>query len=536
MTAHHAGTTRVTRGMVAAPHPTASQAGLEMLTAGGTAVDAAVAAAFALCVVTPASTGIAGFGGCMVAFLADRGGVVAVDFTSIAPQAARKDMYPVKEDGTGGFSVPGSVNAWGALAVDAPGMVAGLTHVQQQYGTLPLGTVLKPAIVAAAEGFSVDAWTAQKITETIVPNAQRFPDTVRLFSLDGRPPHPGEVLANRELAAVLERIGRHGADAFYRGDVARAIVETIQRAGGLLTMDDLAGYTVSDHTPAYVRYRGGMAYTPHLPTGGLTVLQMLRVIEGFEVSGLTDDAALAHLLVEVAKVCWRERLTRYGDPRHVPVDVDQELDDPLVERLRAEVAVGLASPGPGVVIAPDPLLVGTVHMCAADVRGNLVSMTHSHGGSFGSLLSVPGTGILLSHGMSRFDPRPGRANSIAPRKRPMHNMSPMLLLKNGRPLLAIGAAGGRTIQNNLCHAIARVVDLGASLETAITAPRFHIETAEPVHVEDGADALAAGLVDRGHRVNRRAPFGAMQAIQLDPHTGEMTGVADPRRAGTTLWT
>ncbi len=528
-------TARVTRGMVAAPNPTAAQAGLEMLRAGGNAFDAAVAAAFALCVVTPASTGIGGYGGCLVAYLADRRAAVAVDFTSTAPAAALEDMYPVREDGGGGFSVPGAVNAFGATAVDVPGIVAGLTFAQERYGTLPLSRVLEPAITAAVEGFPVDAWTVLKITEMITPNAQRYPETFRLFSINGRLPQPGEILANTALGGALEAIARDGAAAFYRGYIAQAIVEVVRRGGGILTLEDLAGYAVQESEPAQGRYRGCVVHTPSLPTGGLTVLQILRVLEGFDVTAARDEAALAHLLVEAGKVCWRERLTRYGDPRIVRVDVDEELDEARIGSLRAEVAAGLKAPAPGKVIAPDPLLVGTVHISTADRHGNIVSMTHSHGGSFGSLLAVPGTGIVLGHGLSRFDPRPGWPNAIAPRKRPLHNMSPLLILDAAGRALALGGAGGRTIQTNLSHVTARIVDLGQALEDAIAAPRFHIETAEPVQVEQRAESLAAGLVALGHRIEIRPRFGSLQAIQAGAEPGLMTGAADPRRAGTIAW-
>jgi len=533
-TTSHALTARVTRGMVAAPNPTAAQAGLEMLRAGGNAFDAMVAAAFTLCVVTPASTGIGGYGGCLVAHVADRRAVVAVDFTSTAPAAAREDMFPVDEDGAGGFTVPGAVNAFGARSIGVPGVVAGLTYTQQRYGTLPLATVLQPAITAALEGFPVDRWTVAKTHEMIGPHAADYPDTFRLYAIDGRLPRDGETLRNRELAQILEQIAGGGADVVYRGEVARAIVETVKRGGGSLTLEDLAAFRVDEHEPARCRYRGLTVYTPHLPTGGLTVLQILRVLEGFDVASARDDAQLAHLLVETGKVCWRERLLKYGDPRVVPIDGDAELRDAHTGALRRRAEAGLKSPAPGEVIAPDPLLVGTIHLSTADRLGNVVSLTHSHGGSFGSLLTVPGTGILLSHGLSRFDPRPGRANSIGPGKRPMHNMSPLLALKGDTPWLALGGAGGRTILSNLSHVLVRVVDRGDRLEDALTAPRFHIETAEPVAVEEGGETLAAGLERLGHRVEIRPRFGSLQAIQLDAEPGVMTGVADPRRAGTIL--
>jgi gamma-glutamyltranspeptidase/glutathione hydrolase len=534
-TAPHAAAAQVGRGMVAAPHPAAARAGVEMLRAGGNAFDAVAAAAFALCVVTPASTGIGGYGGAMVAYAAGPRAAVAVDFTSTAPAAAREDMFPVEDDAAGGFTVPGAVNALGARSIGVPGVVAGLFHVLQRHGSLPPATVMDPAIAAARDGFRVDRWTEQKMRETLVPHASRYPETVRLYSIDGRLPREGEILRNPDLAQTLQRIARHGPDVFYRGDLARAIVDTVRRGGGALAMDDLAAFEVDEHAPAQGRYRGLTVFTPRLPAGGLSVLQMLGVLERFDVPAARDDADLAHLIVETGKVCWRERLLRYGDPRVVAIDHEAELRAERIEALRDRVDTGLRSPAPGEVIAPDPLLAGTVHLSAADRLGNVVSLTHSHGGSFGSLVTVPGTGILLSHGLSRFDPRPGRANAIGPRKRPLHNMSPLLVLRDDAPWLAVGGAGGRTIVSTLSHVLVRVIDRAEGLEGALTAPRFHVETAEPVVVEEGGEALAAGLQRLGHRVELRPRFGALQAIQVGAGAGSMVGVADPRRAGTILW-
>ncbi len=524
---------RLTHGMVTAPHPTAAQAGLNILRAGGTAVDAAVATAFVLAVVTPASTGIAGYGGCLVMYLAEQSRALTISFTSRAPSAAKEDMFAVHEDGNGGFTVENEANAFGPLAVDVPGTVAGLTLLQERFGTLPLGEVLQPAIAAARHGFSVDAWTASKIEETLVPKARQFADTLRLFSVNGRPARAGDRLANPELVPILEMIAKGGADAFYRGEIARAIVDTVRGAGGMLSLDDLASYAAQEAIPVSASYRGATVMTPPLPGGGPTVLQMLRVLEGFDMPH-SDDVDRIHLLVEVAKVCWRERLTRYGDPDVVPIAQDAELSDPLLKTLREEVEAGRRAPHGGAVIAPDPLLTGTIHLCTTDSRGNVVTLTYSHGGSFGSLVTVPGTGLVLSHGLSRFDPRPGRPNSIGPGKQPLHNMTPTLVFAGGRPLLAIGAAGGRTVESNILHGLVRLIDLENAPEAAVSAVRFHIETAEPVLIEEDGRELAEGLVRRGHRVSLQPRFGAVQGIYFGPESGRVTGIADPRRAGTVL--
>ena len=520
---------RVSLGMVASPHPTASEAGLKVLRAGGNAFDAAVAAAFTLCVVTPGSTGIAGYGGCLIAYLADREAPVAIDFTSTAPAAARPDMYRIIARSEGAFDVADRENVYGARSVDTPGVVAGLV-MAHRHGRLPLTTVVEPAVSAAADGYPIDQYTIERIVEAVVPHRERFPEVFGLFTLRGQLPRPGDRMRNPELAPVLERIGREGADAFYRGEVARAVVDVVQQRGGLLTTADLAGYRAREHALISTPYRDAIINTPGLPTGGITALQILRVLETLPAEALRSDHEMTHAFAEINKVCWRQRLTRHGDPDHVAVDPAAELGDALITRLSASAAAGMKAPASGELIMADPA-ISTVHICTADREGNVVSLTQTHGGSFGSLVAVPGTGIILGHGMSRFDPRPDRANSIAPGKRPLHNMSPMLLTRGGKPFLCIGGAGGRTIQGNVAHMIVRVVDRGETLEDAMDAPRFHIETTEPVFVEEGGDAIAAGLRTLGHQVKMRPRFGSLQAICFDGD-GSMTGVADKRRAGT----
>jgi len=520
--------------MVATRHPAASRAGLEALRAGGTAVDAAVAAAFTLGVVAPSSTGVAGYGGCALVHLAAEGRTIAVDFNCRAPAAAREDMFPVSDDGAGTVTVAGQLNGVGGLGVAVPGIVAGLTYIQERFGTLPLPTVLQPAITAAREGFAVDNVTALMARTMLLPHADRYPDALRLFSIHGRLPEPGDTLTNPDLASTLERIGRDGPAVFYRGDLAGAIVEAVQRAGGILTRGDLASYQPTEAAPVRTDYQSATVLTPGLPAAGLTILQLLRVLEELGCEDRPGDADLAHRLIEVAKVCWRERLTRYGDPDVVPQDPDAELGGTRVRALRDRAAAGVASPDPGVIIAPDPL-TGTAHLCAADRRGNVVSLTHTHGGSFGSLVSVPGTGLVLGHGMSRFEPRAGWPNSIGPGKRPLFNMAPLVVLREERPILAIGAAGGRTILSNLAHALARVLGRQETIDRAVAGVRFHVETAEPVQVERAGGALADALVRLGHRVEMRERFGSMQAIAVGAEPGRLAGVADPGLAGTVAW-
>lgn len=254
-----------TRGIVSSPHPTASEVGRRVLNSGGTAVDAAIAVAFTLTVVAPSCTGIAGYGGSALIYHAGDRTVHTVDFTSRAPGAASAAMFSVRENANGRFSVAHGANAKGPLAVDIPGVLAGLALIQRRYGTLPLRAVVQPAVEVATVGYPVDALTVQTIHEMLVPNATEFPVILRAFSINGRVPEVGERLTNPQLASVLDRIGRNGPEAFYQGQIAQAIVDTVQRGGGLLTLEDLASYEAVEPAPVRCTYRGLTAYAGPLP-------------------------------------------------------------------------------------------------------------------------------------------------------------------------------------------------------------------------------------------------------------------------------
>lgn len=526
--------TSISKGVVASPHPVAADAGLEVLQAGGSAIDAAVAAAFAHTVVTPASCGVAGYAGALVFYLADRQEVLAIDYNSRAPRAAREDLFPVELKEDGGFRVPGRVNTHGALAVDVPGTVAGLVLAQEQFGTLPLHEVLRPAIRAAREGFAVNAALAAEIANNLATHAEAFPEAYRLYTIDGRPPAEGEKIRSPELADTLERIAHEGAKAFYEGEIAERIVDTVRSQGGILTLEDLATYRAQVVKPIRVSYRGHEVYTPPLAAGGLTVLQALRVLEGFNVAETGGGARYLHLLIEVAKVVFRERLTKYGDLSAISLDIEQELGDEWIAQLRNEVAAGIAQPQSGRIIAPDPA-GGTIHLATADAKGNTVSLTTTHGAGFGSLVAVPGTGLVLGHGMCRFDPRPGLPNSIAPGKQPLHNMAPVVALKDSRPVLSLGAAGGRTIINTVYTVLSRILDFGLSLEEALDATRFHMETKEPARIENRTEDLSAELARLGHEVELVPSIGTLQGITLDHERGWVDGASDPRVKGKVAW-
>ena len=508
---------------------------MDMLKAGGNAVDAAVAAAFTEGVVDPSYNGVAGYGGCVVIYLAKTAKVVAVDFNSTAPAAASEKMFTIeKAPPPAGYRVPGRVNTHGPLSVGVPGIVAGLCLTLKRFGTMDLPDVLKPAINAARYGSCPNTVNRNNIKAEADRWRREYPETARLFLKNGRPPKKGERLTNPELARTLEAIAEGGPSVFYRGPLAKTIATHVEELGGCLTTADFRAYRARVVEAYEVSYRGYRLHTPPLGSGGLTTCQMLRLLESCDICDMPLAERLHHC-AEVMKTCWPERLRRYGDPSFVDVDVDAELSDPLIARLRRRLKSGLKSPGPGRLVNAEPNNC-TSHISTADVDGTMVSLTQTHGGSFGSMVTVPGTGLLLGHGVARFNPQPGLANSIAPGKRPLHNMSPFIALKDKTPFATYGLPGGRTIPNNQLTLSLNLIDLGMTPQQALATSRLHTEGAEPIQVERRAGkAVVEALQKRGHQIERTDKIGGPgHAILLTEDPAVQSGGTDPRHEGRVI--
>lgn len=521
------------RGMCVGPHPLTAEAGVNMLREGGNAFDAAVAAAFTEAVVEPAHNGVGGYGGALVAYVAGEQRVISIDFNSRAPAAATADMFDVKYGDDGTLTVPARAHLYGERAVGVNGIVSGLLFALEHYGVLARGEVLQPAIRAARSGWTVTLNTSRALEKVIDTLRARFPQTARLVACQNGIPQPGDSLRNPELADTLERIDYRGAAEFYEGETARAIVDCLRAGGNGVTLDDWASYAPRLDAPLTSRFNGYDLFTPPLGAGGLTALQMLRVYESFTIpDSRTSWLDAMHLHIEVIKACWRERLTKYGDPRFVDVDMVHELSEELVDELCERVRGGLLRPQCGELIAPEPFN-STSHLCAADADGNVVSLTQTHGAALGSLVTVPGTGITLGHGMARFDPRPGRPNSIAGGKEPLHNMSPMLAMKDDRPYAAYGLPGGRTIPNNQAHITINLLQHRMTPLEAISVPRVSCDSIEPVNVEEtvGNETMNA-LRELGHEVALIDRVGGSASVILfGKRPGEFVGATDPRGQG-----
>jgi gamma-glutamyltranspeptidase/glutathione hydrolase len=539
--------------MVVTSQPDATRAGVEMLRAGGNAVDAAIAAGFALAVSEPHSTGIGG-GAFVLIRLAD-GRALALDCRETAPAAAARDMYLQQ-------GVAPDASLLGPLAVATPGLVAGFAQALAEHGTLPLATVLEPAIRLAEEGFELGPRQAELLRGLRARGLPaRFPAAAAVFfPPEGAPIEPGFRVVQKDLGGTLRAIAAEGPDAFYRGRIARAIADEMRRAGGLITEADLAGYRPVLREPVRGSYRGHEVLSfPPPSSGGVALIQALQILEGFELGPLgAGSSAALHRVAEALKLAFADRAGWLGDPDFVDVPVAGLLDPAYAAALRrrinpprwrrapwtwtrGEVAIRVEGPG------EPPRGSGTTHLSVVDAAGNAVAITETVNTAFGSWLLVPGTGILLNDEMDDFakdvnapnayglvDTR--GANAIEPGKRPLSSMTPAIVVKDGRTLLVTGSPGGPRIISTTLLSILNVLDFGMDVQQAVSAPRIHHQwQPDRLFVESDLSAdVVQGLEHRGHAVERAAPWSAAEAIWLDPDTGWRHGGSDPRRDGLAL--
>jgi gamma-glutamyltranspeptidase/glutathione hydrolase len=498
--------------------PQAAEAGMAVLAADGNAVDAIVAAALVAGVVAAPSTGIGGYGGHLV--VASPGGkVTAIDFNTVAPAAARPDMFPLDDKG----AVKGRVNDHGWLAAGVPGVLAGLQLALDKFGTKKLPELVKPAIRHARDGFPI----SKNLATAIAKAREQFskdPGSTKLFlTAKGEPLHEGATLRNPDLGDLLQRLADKGrVDDFYTGDIARQIAAAFQRNGGLVTVDDLAAYKAVEVTPLSLELRGHTIFTPPPTAGGLTALQALTTLKALGwADEKPNEAAGVQARVEALRLAWHDRLRLLGDPRQANVPIVRLLSDEYAKASAKKVRAAVAAKRPVDAMTDGRSAGGTIHLNAVDSSGMMVALTFTHGNAFGAQVTVDRLGLILGHGMSRFDPQPGRANSVGPGKRPLHNMCPTVVLKGPTPVLTLGATGGRKIPNTVFDVLANRLGEGKSLPDAIKAPRVHTEGDLNLQLEA---AWPAAVVDRfketGYAV--KAGTGAFaSAIECD-ETGGLT--------------
>jgi gamma-glutamyltranspeptidase/glutathione hydrolase len=552
---------RAIHGMVATDETLASQAGVEILKRGGNAVDAAVATAFALAVVEPAAGNIGG-GGFMLVRLAN-GKTNFFDYREMAPGKATSDMY-ITADG----KLDKEASTIGYRSVAVPGTVAGLALALKTHGTMKLADVIAPAIRYAEQGIPVTEKLAREFRDER-PELQRFSMSRRIFLNDGKMHQAGDTLRQPELAATLRRIAKNGPDEFYKGETAQMLARDMAGLGGLISLDDLAHYQPKIREVLQANYTvNGQHWqvisSPPPSSGGVAVIEALNMLQDVPLKGW-DDPQSVHMVAEVMRRMFADRAAYLADPdfSNVPVagltspcyanDLVATID-PVRASTSQEVHAGnphVCTAGVSAGIAPNTTISlwegpHTTHFSVVDAAGNAVASTFTLNDSYGSHVTSS-AGFLLNDEMDDFTTQPGvpnalfgliqsNANTIAPGKRPLSSMTPTIVLRNGQLSFVTGSPGGPTIISVTLLSVLNWMRLGMDAQSAINAPRFHHQWLPDVLVME--KLFPTGMEDqmkaRGYEVKRRGHLGLVNAIGVDPKTGERCGAADPRDNGSAI--
>lgn len=521
-------------GVVSSGRLEASQIGVEILQNGGNAIDAAVAMGFVLGVCEQQSSGIGG-GGFMVVRFADSGEIVFIDFRDQSGAAASLDMWKIDENGR----VADQANKVGANAVAVPGEVKGLLYALDTYGSMSRQEVMQPAIDMAREGFTVSAITERDISDAYGFLVQ-FDSTAEIYFDEdnlGMPYQEGDVITNPDLADTLQLIAEKGESEFYTGSIARKIVDSVQKHGGHLTMEDFANYEISVGEPVHGTYRGYDIYSSNLPSsGGTIIIEMLNILENFDVGSMDPEGAeYLHLLSETMKLGFADRTQYMGDPAYVDVPAAGLIDKEYAAALAASIDMTKSQ----TYNAGDPWPYeskDTTHYSIIDAAGNMVAVTKTVDATFASGLVAEGTGILLNDTLYDFSTDPESPNVVAGNKRPLSSMSPTLVLKDGEPFLSLGAPGTTRIITGVLQVISKVIDHGMDIEEAIDAVRMHDDFGTLILENRVSDEVKTQLEALGHKLNtneRFFTFPCVQAVMRLPD-GTLRGSADPRRDGYAL--
>jgi gamma-glutamyltranspeptidase / glutathione hydrolase len=509
-------------GMVVTAQHLASEAGAAILRQGGNAVDAAVAVGYALAVTHPCCGNLGG-GGFMLIHLAD-GRNTFINFREKAPLAAREDMFL---DSHGNPISEKSIN--GYLAVGVPGTVLGLETARQKYGTLARPVLMAAAIRLAQDGFVVTRGDTDEL-EVGGADFRAQPNVAAVFLRDGTAFKPGERLLQKDLAATLRAISDGGATAFYQGPIAAAVIAASRAHGGLLTQQDFATYNVTEAAPISCRYRGyTILSAPPPSSGGVVLCEMLQVLEAYPLHTLGFHSSdSVHLMTEAMRSAYRDRNTLLGDPAFVDNPIDRLLSAQHTQEIRARIQPQRATPSSALGNAPDAEeKATTTHYSVVDSAGNAVSVTYTINDDFGAKVIAGNTGFFLNDQMDDFTAKPGaanlfglvqgKANAIAPGKRPLSSMTPSIVLKDDKPVLVVGSPGGSRIITTVLEIIVNVIDHGMTLQEAIDAPRIHHQwlpdtvAAEPFALS--ADTVKA-LTHMGYRVVPLKPWATGNAAEV----------------------
>jgi gamma-glutamyltranspeptidase / glutathione hydrolase len=535
------------RAVVASNHPLASMAGVETLLRGGNAIDASVATLFALSVVEPMM--VSPFGAGFFTIRDGRTGDVAfLDDYAVVPFAATPEMFdPIPGDPD--FNTTDGANMAGYLSVATPGALAGWAEAVQRFGRLPLAQTIEPAIRYATAGFAVSEYLVRSISGAAADLA-RFPASAEIFLPGGQVPAVGDRIVRTAYGRTLQQIADEGPGTMYTGALARVIADDMRANGGLITLEDLAAYRVVERAPVRGTYRGHEIISTAPPSsGGTHIVQLLNFLEAFPIGRgelAFGQPGYIHLLAEGLKIAFADRRRYMADPDRVDVPVEQLVSKEYAERRRAGLDLARAQAHTHGEFEDVPALVGTglgshdgvntTHCTVIDDEGTIVSATQTLQAAFGSRVTTPGTGMLLDNHMSLMDPTPGNVNSIEPGKRILSSMSPTIVLKEGRPFMALGTPGGKRIFAAVAQGILNVIDHGMSLQEAVEAPRVWTEGAA-LELEDGFTNLAelgSALTSMGHQVTVvEKVAGGMNGVLLDA-AGLLHGAACWRADGVPI--
>jgi gamma-glutamyltranspeptidase/glutathione hydrolase len=550
--------THAQHAIVASVHELASRAGVEIMRQGGNAVDAAVATGFALAVVHPQAGNLGG-GGFMLIRMAD-GKSHFIDYREKAPAAATANMYLDAE----GNVIP-DASVIGYKAIGVPGSVAGLVYAEKSYGKLTLDKVMAQAIKLARDGFVLSWEDAHDFGDR---HLAEFPESRRIFQRDGNYYRPGEVFRQPELANTLERIAAR-PDDFYRGNMARDIAAAVQKGGGLITADDLTKYEVKEREPVRGTYRGyEIISSPPPSSGGIALIEILNVLEGYPLSQYGRSAEATHLTLEAFRRAYFDRAEFLGDPDFSKIPTAQLIDKKYGAAWRQTIDPDRATPTPELkrpsvfnqldtyaathpqpAVRPEPN--HTTHYSVVDSAGDAVAVTTTLNDSFGSRVTVPGLGFLLNDEMDDFASKPGTpniygliqgpANAVGPGKRPLSSMTPTIVAKDGKPFLVLGSPGGGRIITTVANILMDVVDYGMDIQTAVNERRFHHQAYPDIAYFEqwfSPDTVAM-LKKMGYEIKFGAGTGDDwepywsdgECVQVDLKTGERLGASDTRNNG-----
>ena len=518
-------------GVVSTSKVEASRIGAEILRKGGNAIDAAVAAGFALGVVEPNSSGLGG-GGFMLIRIAKTGETVFIDFRERAPQKSSPEMWTVGADG----KVVGNQKLEGGKAAAVPGEVAGLLYALENYGTMSREQVIRPAANLAKNGFYVTP-TLSNDMKSQFDKLEKYPESAKVFlNQEGLPYEVDDLFTNPDMAKTLDIIIKNGKDGFYKGEVAEAIVKTLNKYDGLYTMEDLANYKPLVRQPVKGTYRGyEIISSPSPSSGGAIVIEILNILENFDIGSLkVNSPEYLHLFSEAYKLAYADRAKYMGDSDYTPVPMKGFVSKKYAKEIAKDIDLKVSHDSK----AHDPWLYeseDTTHYSIADKEGNMVAITKTVNGLFGNSVVVDGYGFVMNNEMDDFVLGAGHPNSVAPSKTPLSSMSPTIVLKDGKPFMVLGSPGATKIISTVSQVISRVIDHKMGMQDAIDAPRLWDNTSNKINVETRiSDETLKQLEAMGHKTNKTSEWdrgmGSVQGV-LYKADGTLEGGADPRRDG-----